>query len=385
METRKWNRGRHPRWLHAFVMVTAVLLLAAPAGASGDTTPPSAPADLSAGPVSESEVALNWSAATDDTGIDHYNIYRDCISVGTTMGTSYTDSGLTQATPYFYYVLAYDAAGNESGGGGACVTTLDPDVTPPSVPSGLTATITGKSVVLSWSPSTDDRLLSGYHVYRDGVNIGTTSGTTYTDATIGSQTAYSYTVKAYDDSGNESAASTAAVVTTPNYLYFSDFENGAADWSVVTGTWSVVNDGSKVYKSSTTFDNSASVGSASWTDYTVETRVKVDSWSSTNSPNAGIRLRFTDSNNFYFLGYRNGGLNIYRRVAGANGGVASKPFTFQNGQWYTFKAVVQGTTLQLYVNGNLELTATDNRLAAGKAGLDSRFGDLRFDNFTVTQ
>jgi len=104
-----------------------------------------------------------------------------------------------------------------------------------------------------------------------------------------------------------------------------------------------------------------------------------------NSPNAGIRLRFTDANNYYFLGYKNGSLNIYRRVAGANGGVASKPFTFQNGQWYTFKAVVQGTTLQLYVNGNLELTATDNRLAAGKAGLDSRFGDSRFDNFAVTQ
>ncbi|RTE04232.1 LamG-like jellyroll fold domain-containing protein [Paenibacillus whitsoniae] len=373
------------RLLNVISVAMSLLLLTSHVGAVSDTTPPTAPSGLTAEPVSESTVSLGWNAATDDIGVDHYTIFRDCASVGTTVGTSYTDVGLTASTDYFYYVLAYDAANNESGGGGACVTTLTPDLTPPSTPTSLAAKMEGKSVVLTWSASTDDRLMSGYKVYRNGVQIGTTNNLSYTDSSIASLMSYSYTVKAVDDSGNESASSTASAVTTPNFLYFTDFENGAADWTVVSGTWSTVYDGSRVYKSSTTFDNSSKIGEGSWSDYTVETRVKVNSWSSTNSPDVGIRVRFTDNKNYYLLGYKNGNLVINRTVAGTGNGGTSKPFTLQTGQWYTFKAVVQGSTLKLYVNGNLELTRTDSMLPTGAVGIESRFGDSRFDNFTVTQ
>ncbi|OAS14383.1 family 16 glycoside hydrolase [Paenibacillus oryzisoli] len=350
-----------------------------------DTNAPTAPHGLSAVSTASYSVNLNWDASTDNIGVSHYQVYRNCASIGTSLGTSFTDTGLTASSRYFYSVVAYDYNGNASGGLGRCINTQITDL-PPSIPGNLAGGISGKSVALSWNSSTDDNGVTGYKVFRNGTEIATVTDTTYRDFNINSTTSYSYTVKAFDIRNSLSGSSMPFEITTPNFLVYANFENGASDWTVTSGTWNVVNDGSNVYKSSTTFDNSAAIGSTSWTDYTVETKVKVNNWSSTNSPNVGIRARFTDVNNYYFFGYKNGNLTIFRRVGGQNyGGMASKPFTFENGVWYTFKAVVQGTTLKLYVNGNLELTATNSVLTSGKVGIDSRFGDSRFDEFTVTQ
>lgn len=90
---------------------------------------------------------------------------------------------------------------------------------PPSTPTGLAATtVTSSSVALTWNASTGGAGgVAGYTVYRNGAAIGTTgaSTTTYTDSTVQPSTAYSYTVDAFDESGNHSAQSTALPVTTP--------------------------------------------------------------------------------------------------------------------------------------------------------------------------
>ena len=88
----------------------------------------------------------------------------------------------------------------------------------PSSPTGLSATgVTGTSVTLSWTASTDDSWVTGYEVYRDGVKIGTTPGTTIENTKdVEPGRTYSYTVKAYDVAGNLSDESVPAVVTTPD-------------------------------------------------------------------------------------------------------------------------------------------------------------------------
>ncbi len=96
-----------------------------------------------------------------------------------------------------------------------------PDSTPPSTPSGVTATaLTSTSVRVSWSASTDTggSGLAGYYIYRGGVQVGSVGSTTtqYTDSTVSANTQYSYTVKAYDGAANLSAASSVATVTTPS-------------------------------------------------------------------------------------------------------------------------------------------------------------------------
>ena len=90
------------------------------------------------------------------------------------------------------------------------------DGIPPSPPTGLTATATSSSSVnLSWTASTDNVGVTGYNILRDGVQIGTSTTTSYTDSTVASNTSYIYTVVAYDAAGNVSTPSNSAPVTTP--------------------------------------------------------------------------------------------------------------------------------------------------------------------------
>lgn len=79
-----------------------------------DSIPPSVPTGLSASVVSSSQIDLSWSASTDDVGVTGYKIYRDSTLVGTSTGTTYSDTGLSPSTAYTYQVSARDAAGNES-------------------------------------------------------------------------------------------------------------------------------------------------------------------------------------------------------------------------------------------------------------------------------
>ncbi|MEU9094965.1 glycoside hydrolase family 6 protein [Streptomyces sp. NPDC087901] len=99
-----------------------------------------------------------------------------------------------------------DGGGNPGGGD---------DTQAPTAPTGVTATAkTSSSVSLSWTASTDNTGVTGYNVYRGGVQVGTSTTTSYTDSGLTASTAYSYTVKAKDAAGNVSAASSALSATT---------------------------------------------------------------------------------------------------------------------------------------------------------------------------
>jgi predicted phage tail protein len=88
---------------------------------TGDTTPPSPPTNLAATAIGAKSVALVWTAATDNVGVNLYRIQR-CLGagcttfadVGTTSSTSLKQSGRKGLT-YRYRVRAVDAAGNLSG------------------------------------------------------------------------------------------------------------------------------------------------------------------------------------------------------------------------------------------------------------------------------
>ncbi|MCW5844141.1 MAG: tandem-95 repeat protein, partial [Caldilinea sp.] len=87
-----------------------------------DLIPPAAPTALTATPRSAA-VALSWTAPP-DPDIAGYNVYRSTApSVpltgpvnGATLvtGTSYSDGGLTNGTPYYYVVTAVDTSTNAS-------------------------------------------------------------------------------------------------------------------------------------------------------------------------------------------------------------------------------------------------------------------------------
>ena len=82
------------------------------------------------------------------------------------------------------------------------------DTTPPSVPTGLRVTVaTPQSTTanISWTASTDNSLLWGYKIYRNGNYLKSVSGTSTADAGLALNAGYCYAVSAYDLVGNESA------------------------------------------------------------------------------------------------------------------------------------------------------------------------------------
>ena len=137
--------------------------------------------------------------------------------VGAPTGTTFTNTGLNGATAYSYAVKAIDAAGNLSAYSTTFVITTPAgaDTTPPTAPSGVTATASGSSSInLSWTASTDNVGVTGYRVERcTGANcatfaqIATPTGTTFSNTGLTGSTSYSYRVRAVDAAGNLSAYS----------------------------------------------------------------------------------------------------------------------------------------------------------------------------------
>ncbi len=138
--------------------------------------------------------------------------------------TSYSVTGLGPGT-YRYQVRAIDAAGNAgpfSNVAGATIQT--PDTTPPTAPSGLTATTAGTGQVgLSWTASTDNVAVTGYLVERcQGAGCASFAqvaapagtGTTFTDSGLAASTSYTYRVRATDAANNPGPYSNTATVTT---------------------------------------------------------------------------------------------------------------------------------------------------------------------------
>jgi chitodextrinase len=92
-----------------------------------------------------------------------------------------------------------------------------PDLQAPSAPGNLGAVpASSSSMALSWSASTDNVGVTGYHVYRNNVVVASPTGTSYTDTGLTPATSYSYQVTARDAAGNESAKSNVATASTPS-------------------------------------------------------------------------------------------------------------------------------------------------------------------------
>ncbi len=190
-----------------------------------DHTAPSTPGGVSASPTSCSQITLAWSPATDTggSGLRGYNVHRGGVFLRQVVGATTTlDGGLAAGTVYAYTVSAVDGAGNVSAPSATATanTPACPDTTPPSTPSGLSATGHGCGQIdLAWNAASDagGSGLRGYNIYRNGalLRLVPTPATSMSDAGLAASTAYAYTATAVDNAGNASAPSAAASATTP--------------------------------------------------------------------------------------------------------------------------------------------------------------------------
>jgi len=112
-----------------------------------------------------------------------------------------------------------------------------PDTEAPTDPTNLVASNpTDNSIDLTWTASTDNIAVASYDVYVDGTNTFNTTGTTFTATGLSPDTNYCFTVKAKDNSGNESGFSNQDCETTTDNgssggdidIFFSEYIEGSS-------------------------------------------------------------------------------------------------------------------------------------------------------------
>lgn len=108
---------------------------------------------------------------------------------------------------------------SEVNGGTVTVNGVDisgppPDVIAPTPPTDLRSTSANTAITLSWDASTDDVAVAGYTVYRNGMQVRTTTGTTLKDTGLTRRTSYDYTVESFDRAGNTSSPSATRTART---------------------------------------------------------------------------------------------------------------------------------------------------------------------------
>jgi hypothetical protein len=182
-----------------------------------------APGNLTAQPLSSSQILLNWSnnSATESgfrierSPVTDTN-FTEIATVGANT-TTFTDSGLNEATKYWYRVRAYDADTTSAYSNEYQATTL---YNIPAAPSGLTITsLLTNRVSISWTDNSGDE--TGFKVQRKTGSTGTyadlattpANATAYNDSNLTDGTVYYYRVAATNPAG-DSAFSNEASGTT---------------------------------------------------------------------------------------------------------------------------------------------------------------------------
>ena len=127
--------------------------------------------------------------------------------------------GLIEGQSYTLYVKCQDLSFNANADDYEISFSIEaPDSTPPSVPSNVqTNILSATSVEVSWDAATDPETgIKNYIIYRDSINIGTPTSTTFTDIDLLPGTSYVYEISAVNNEDIESQKSSPVPVTTPS-------------------------------------------------------------------------------------------------------------------------------------------------------------------------
>ena len=93
---------------------------------------------------------------------------------------------------------------------------VEKDVTPPTAPQNLDATVSPGTAELTWTGSSDDFGVEGYDVFRGDRKVARVARPQARDEGLVAGQRYCYTVVGFDAAGNRSAASAEACVVAPD-------------------------------------------------------------------------------------------------------------------------------------------------------------------------
>ncbi|MEI7984242.1 MAG: fibronectin type III domain-containing protein [Armatimonadota bacterium] len=184
---------------------------------------PALPSGLGAQTLSSTEIKLTWSDNSDNE--DSFKIERrldgssnwDEVKTTSPNATTWTDSGLTKKTKYYYHIKSVNEIGSLGWTSEVNATTTD---TPPRKPLSLQASATSYHIIhLTWTDDSDNE--DGFRVERQtGPDTWVPAGwananaVSFDDYGVVGSTAYVYRAFAYNNGGDSDPSNT-ATATTP--------------------------------------------------------------------------------------------------------------------------------------------------------------------------
>jgi fibronectin type 3 domain-containing protein len=366
---------------------------------------PAAPTNLTAS-GGNTQVTLNW---TGSAGATSYKVYRATTAggEGTTpiasgiTGTTYTNTGLTNGTTYYFKVAAVNVNGTGSQSGEASAV---PNISAPAAPTGLSAAAGNTQISLTWSASSG---ATSYSVYR-GTAAGGESTTAiasglaspaYTNTGLTNGTTYFYKVKATNANGTSGYSNEASATPVANTLPspWVDTDIGAVgvagSGSYASPTFTVKGSGADIWGASDAFNY---VNQPLSGDITVIARVasvqNTDLWAK-----SGVMIRESTAANSAFADMLitpgNGASFQWR---GTTGGTAISVTTAGIAAPYWVKLVRTGNSFSGYISSTgstwtqVGTTQTITMAAGVKAGLcdcahnNTALCTTTFDNVSAT-
>jgi hypothetical protein len=194
---------------------------------------PVAPTGLTAAAASATQINLAWAPeASTQTGFNVYEStdgtnFSQLATVSSATAASYSVTGLTAGTQYWFEVTATNTTGESAPSAVANGTTLAATQATPSAPTGLTATASSQTQInLAWAAETSTQ--SGFNVYESTngttfsqlATVSTASATSYSVTGLTAGTQYWFKLTAVNAAGESAAtnvanATTAAATQTP--------------------------------------------------------------------------------------------------------------------------------------------------------------------------
>ncbi|MGH7451162.1 MAG: fibronectin type III domain-containing protein, partial [bacterium] len=190
-------------------------------------SPPAAPSALAATVMSSNRIDLSWQDNANDelifiierkTGL--LGTYAEIVKVNANV-TSYSNTGLSPNTKYFYRVRAYKNVGGNSGYSNEASATTKPTL--PAKPGNLIATVAGSGQIkLAWTDNSANE--TGFKIERKTGAAGTytqiaTAGaneTSFANMGLNPNTAYFYRVRAYNAGGQSAYSNEVNAKTLPS-------------------------------------------------------------------------------------------------------------------------------------------------------------------------
>ena len=181
--------------------------------------------------------------------------------------------------------------------------------------------------------------------------------------------------------GGKSGTSNIFSVNPGDLVLFSDNFDNLSNWTLVNGVWSV--SGGVLQGVAPSENCLIWAGDTAWTNYQLSAY-----GSKLNSGNViGVVVRYTNPDNFYWMGLGSWGhkFSISKMDNGTGTELASSGLIseVEVGRWYMISAVVDDSTLQLFVDGVKVLEVQDSSLKNGAMGFITYNGTMQARHLSI--